>query len=661
MHTEKNNKSVPKRQISNDGASKESKVIQEKLSLLATLVGTYKLAENLFLNITSNVNNKGFRLIHINIAIKILKYHYEHNLVEESKRLFSFQDSLIKYFESVTINGKLPSQLANITKKIYFYLLSTDYFTQDDDSKNFNIFDICPQSRNDVTTQLKLDLSSTCPSKKILTATNLFIRSKNVEKNYLRVFVNAFTHISKIDECWSKDAIEQGLNNFRDSYDTELVSINTKYHETSRAIELFQHLKNIGLLDKHIRLTKNIKKPAKSSLMRSTNPTIAKVNIDKVNKEKLLTSAKTLIDEFYVDLKQKLEMLKTKAQEIVYFYYKIYQLSQKYKNPDTGLENDLICAMHIIITDEIGINPSSLYNSKVEIDKQSNQSKKEFIKVEDDGTVRINIIKWRQRKLQKRTTEAANLIPYKDLNSSKINASFCIQFAIKLTKNQRVKLKNNLLWIRKSQQALRKDNSFDSEFRIFCNKNLPSEFSNLSPTLMKVRTSRAIEIYIRTDGDVVAAATYLGNKVKTTLSTYIPLFLQEIMYRRKISVFQHIYLILATALEPEKLKLLGMSQESYDKCILEIYDNKDFGGPLFEKLKPIVPTEEKVESEYFFVCSVENFAFIINYLKHEKDDGSEFYTVCKNALNKAVSGSIQHKKMIRDAELLLDGRGNSHE
>ena len=103
-----------------------------------------------------------------------------------------------------------------------------------------------------------------------------------------------------------------------------------------------------------------------------------------------------------------------------------------------------------------------------------------------------------------------------------------------------------------------------------------------------------------------------------------------------------------------------MSQESYDKCILEIYDNKDFGGPLFEKLKPIVSIEKKVESEYFFVCSVENFAFIINYLKNEKDDGSEFYTVCKNALNKAVSGSIQHKKMIRDAELLLS-RGNSHE
>jgi hypothetical protein len=661
MHTEKNNKSAPKRQISNDGASKESKVIQEKLSLLATLVGTYKLAESLFLYITSEVSNKGFKLIHVNTAINILKYHYEHKLGDESKTLSAFQNSLIEYFESVTINRKLPSHLSCITKKTYSYFLSIDYFTPDDSSKEFSIFDLCPANNTEVTQQLTLALSSACQNIQILKATSLFIKSKNVEKNYLRVFVNAFQEISSIDIHWSKDAIEQGLNNFRDSYDTELVSMNSKYHETSRAIELFQHLKSIGLLGQDIRLPRNIKKPSKSSLMRSTNPTIANFNIDKINKEKNLTSAKTLIDEFYKELKQNLEILLSLAQNIVFSHYTKYYFSLKEEKLEIGLDNNLATAMHIIITDQEAINPSSLYNLKVKRDRGSNKNKNEFIKIEDDGTIRFNVIKWRQRKLQKRTTKPSNLASPDDMASNEINSSFCIQFAIEITEPKRKELKTNLLWIRKSQKILRKDNSFDCEFRQFCTKSLPSEFSNLKPTLMKVRTSRAIEIYIRTDGDVVASATYLGNKVKTTLSTYIPLFLQEIMYRRKISVFQHIYLILATALEPEKLKLLGMSQESYDKCILEIYDNKDFGGPLFEKLKPIVLTEKKVESEYFFVCSVENFAFLINYLKHGKDDGSEFYTVCKNALNKAVSGSIQHKKMIRDAELLLEGRGNSHE
>jgi len=661
MQTGKNNKTLSKIKNSSYGLSKESKVIHEKISLLATFVGTYKLAEHFFLNITSSVGNKVFRLNHLNTAIKIIQYHYEHKLGEESKNVSSFQNSLLEYFECVAVNGKLPAQLAGITKKIYFYFLSTEYFTQDDDSKKFDIFDICPQSGNDVTAQLKLTLSSSCPNKELLKATKLFIRSKNVEKNYLRVFVSAFNEISKIDNNWSKGAIEQGLNNFRDSYDTELGSMNTKYHETSRAIELFQHLKDIGLLDKHIRLTNNIKKPSKSSLMRSTNPTIAEINIDEVNKEKSLTSAKSLIDEFYADLVHKLDQMVAIAQDTVFYYYQIKFPHLKNNQKFNGLENELASAMQLIITDEEGVNPTPLYNLKVNIDKNSPNSKNEFIKIEDDGTVRFNVIKWRQRRLQKRTADASKLAPPTDINPRNINASFCIQFAIELTEQKRKALKTNLLWLRKSQRVLRKGNSFDSYFREFCNENLPLDISSIKPTLMKVRTSRAIEIYIRTDGDVVAAATYLGNKVKTTLSTYIPLFLQEIMYRRKISVFQHIYLILATASEPDKLKLLGMSQESYDKCILEIYDNKDFGGPLFEKLKPIVPTEEKVESEYFFVCSVDNFAFIINYLKHKKDDGSEFYTVCKNALNKAISGSIQHKKMIRDAELLLESRGNSHE
>ena len=269
MHTEKNNKSDPKRQISNDGASKESKVIQKRLSLLATLVGTYKLAESLFLYITSEVSNKGFKLIHVNTAINILKYHYEHKLGDESKTLSAFQNSLIEYFESVTINRKLPSHLSCITKKTYSYFLSIDYFTPDDSSKEFSIFDLCPANKTEVTQQLTLALSSACQNIQILKATSLFIKSKNVEKNYLRVFVNAFQEISSIDIHWSKDAIEQGLNNFRDSYDTELVSMNSKYHETSRAIELFQHLKSIGLLGQDIRLPRNIKKPSKRGRLKT--------------------------------------------------------------------------------------------------------------------------------------------------------------------------------------------------------------------------------------------------------------------------------------------------------------------------------------------------------------------------------------------------------
>jgi hypothetical protein len=626
---------------------------------LINLIGSRDVAVGLFLNITTNVKNKQNKVYHLHVVINLFKY-YQSTASIYLKNLSTFQNILIEYFKSETVNGKLPPQLDNITKKIYLYMYSINYFFEDNNSKEFTIFDICPKNQKEITNQLFDSLQTHCCNEDVLKATKLFLSSKQVMKNYLRIYVNAFYEISKINRDWSNNAIELGLTNFRDSY-TDDESLNTKFHETSRVKELFQHLKRIGLLDSYIRLPRNIKRPGKSSLMRSTNPTISAINVDKVYKEKSLTSAKKLIDEFYEDLVFKLDQLIVIAQDAVFAYYKKYYFFLTKKLKYTGIENDLAAAMHIVIVDEIGINPTPLYKLKVSVDKKASKSKHEFIKIEDDGSVRFNVIKWRQKRLQKRSTETSSLISPDDMNPRDINASFCIQFAIALTEQKRRELKTNLLWLKKSQKRLTKHTPFDYKFRIFCNKNLPPEFSVLKPTLMRVRSSRAIEIYIRTEGDVVAVATYLGNKICTTLDTYIPTFLQEIMYRRKISVFQHIYLILATSTESEKLKLLGLSQSTYDKSIMEIYKNKDFGGPLFEKLKPDVKNEEDVELEYFFICSIENLAYIINFLKYTENDGSEFYNLSLNTLNKVSSGSIQHKKMIRDAERLLDAKGKRHE
>jgi len=287
MPTENNKKSVPASENPNKGLPKFSCFIQDKISSLAVLLGTYELAKNLFLDITSNVNGERHKQTHLKFSLKIIKFHYELTIGDELKNLSAFQNSLINYFNSVTVEGELPPHLANITKKIYSHFLSTDYFIHDIKANEFNIFDICPQSGSDVTAQLNLALISDCPNKKILNATKLFIRSKKVEKNYLRVFASTFKEISKIDKDWSQSAIEQGIKNFRDSYDTELGSINTKYHETSRAIELFQNLKDIGLLDKNIRLPKNIKKPSKSSLMRNISRSIDELT--QVNKKTVQT------------------------------------------------------------------------------------------------------------------------------------------------------------------------------------------------------------------------------------------------------------------------------------------------------------------------------------------------------------------------------------
>lgn len=619
---------------------------------LGELLNSNEDAISLINFITSGVSNKQYFLKHISKTIELLKFHNsfggESKLSELQKSIVKFTNKKLKI--SSSDNAKL---ILRIVKKVYQYFEKSGHFLPNGSSKKFCIYDISPESPRESLLSLRKQLESYSPNKDITQATTLFISSKKVEKNYLRCFVMVFSEIAKINTKWSPSAIKQGITSYRDSFDTENSSLNTKYHEVSRVLELFTHLKNIGLIDKNCVFPKNIKKPSSSNLMRSTNPTISELNIDKLSPEKHMSSAQDMIKQFYNDLKSKLDNIVTVARNIILSYYKTYEAS-KSDNKLDGLPVELIVAMQIVIVDEMGINPTPLYNLKVTAE-QHTSIKREFLKIEADGLVRINAIKWRQRRLQKRSTEPSNFPPSAELDIANINSSFCIQFAILVTDEKRNRLNTNLLWITDTQKKLRKDNAFDQQFREFCNKHLSKDFSKLKPTLMRIRSSRAIEIYIESDGDVVKTATYLGNKVKTTLSTYIPTFLQEVIYRRKISVFQHLYLILATANESEKLKMLGMSGEEYNKCIKEIYKNEDLGGPLFEKLKPKPNSKNNTgESEVFFICSPQNFAFAIKLLRTSKNENSEVYKVCLNAINKASSGNIMQKKMVLEAEEMLE-------
>mgnify|MGYP006903649682 CR=1 FL=1 len=636
----------------------DDSTIQGKISELVMLLNSNSTAVSLFNSITQGVSNRNYIIGHISTAIKLLKFHTSRDV---KPSLSEFQQSLVKFIENLPYkSGPYRSQNVTIVKKIYKHLEADNFFTKDQLSKDFCIFDYCPVSRNEVTEELHKRLEIVSISRDITEATRQFISSKKVEKNYLRCFVQAFTEITNVDINWSPSAIKQGIENYRDSFDTNDGSQGTKYHEVSRVLELFSHLKHIGLINKKTVFPKNTKKPSSSSLMRSTNPTISEINPDSLSPEESLSSAKDLIQRFYHDLQTKLDCIVTVARNIILSQYKSYEANLN-NIKFHGMPRELIVAMQIIMVDELGINPTPLYNLKVTIES-AQRTKREFIKIEDDGSVRINVIKWRQRRLQKRTTETSNFPKSSELSINDINASFCIQLAILMTEAKRKQLKTNLLWITDIQTRLKKSNAFDREFRNFSDKYLPEDFSTLKPTLMRVRSSRAMEIYIGSDGDVVKTATYLGNKVKTTLSTYIPKYLQEVIYRRKISVFQHLYLVLATANEPEKEKMLGLTKEEYNKCLVEIYNNDDFGGPLFEKLQPKASQNKtNNESEIFFICSPENFAFAIKLLKTSKNKDSEIYKVCLNAINKASSGNILQKKMILEAEEILEREGFNYE
>lgn len=627
---------------------------EEKLSKLGELLPSNHNPLEFYNKLTVGIRSQTYKYKHLKLAIRVFSHHEKQS---GSNKLTSFQKSLVDFVEQEKVNcDKLPANFGAMIKKIYRLTKSNNYFVKDEVQEPFNIYSIFPPSAKEKIELQYESLKEYSCSEEVTKSTTLFMESKNIVKNYLRCFVNCFKYISMLDQYWSPESIQQGIKQFRDSYDTSDYSLNTKYHEVQRVLELFSYLKNIGLISNQTVLPKNIKKPSKSSLMRNTNPTISEINIDSFKQEGSMSSAQTLIDNFYDDLNAKLEYLISTARSVIFSCYRKHELSGRTNNSD-GMEEALISAMQIVIVNELGINPTPLYSLKVTIDKEA-KTKQEFIKVEDDGYVRINIIKWRQRRLQKRTANSSHLPTFSELKIDDINTAFCIQFAILLTGNKRKQLKTNLLWLTEKQKALKKSLSFDRQFRKFCNNYLPSEFSKLEPTLMRIRSSRAMEIYISSGGDVVKTANYLGNKIKTTLSTYIPAFLQEAVYRRKISVFQHLFLVLATANDSDKLKMLCMTQEQYDNCLKEIYKNEDFGGPLFEMLKPKSNSNEpQTESEIFFICSAENFAFALKLIRTSSCTDDEQYQVCLNAVNKASTGNIMQKKMILEAEEILEQEG----
>lgn len=630
----------------------DTQYLHPKIKMLGQLLDSKKLACNLFNTITNGVTNKEYIRYHIRLAIDLIQYH-QNRYHSQGSTLSSFQSSLTDYIsEALKRQDKIDNNFYAILKKIYYFFENIEYFNKDKRSKSFDTSSLFPANGNEVLAKHYRRLEQYSKSMEITHTTKLFISSKNVVKNYVRCYADAFEQITKIDPDWPPKAIKMGIEEYKNQFDTENGSLNTKYHETSRVLELFNYLKTIGLIDNKTVLPKNIKKPAYSSLMRNTNPTFSVINVDSLSIEESMSSAKVLIDNFYSDLIKKLDVLVSTAQKVIADFYN--KLSQSGIFPSDGMSPEVIVAMHTVIVNEMGINPTSLYNLQVSIES-GRRNKKEFIKIDDDGTVRINIIKWRQRYLQKRTTKSVATLQSKMLQRQDVNASFCIQFAIILTKGKRQNLNSNLLWLRKGQNVVRTSNAFDQDFRDYCNAHLPPDFAKLKPTLMKLRSSRAIEIYISSNGDVIKTATYLGNKVKTTLSTYIPLYLQEVMYRRKLSVFQHLYLLLATAHESKKLEMLGMTENQYNNCIKTIYKNDDFGGPLFELLKPkIDDISDNNITEVFFICSPQNFAYAIKVIKTSADKADEKYKVCLDAINKASSGSTIFKSMILEAEKILE-------
>ena len=314
-----------------------------------------------------------------------------------------------------------------------------------------------------------------------------------------------------------------------------------------------------------------------------------------------------------------------------------------------GLTSSIASAMQTIITEELGINPYSLYRVKISSDGHGH----EFVIVDDEGSVRIKALKPRARNARSRKAEGS----YKslaDIDAYEINAATCLRMALEMTARIRETLGIRDLWVCLICQGVTVPcpETFQNKFNKFCLTLSPQNTTLQEATLKKVRTSKGVLIYLKSNGDSIKTATYFGNTVKTTLNRYIPKYLTEIIYRLKIRNFQKIILFMATSSDELPFKSLNMSEAEFKLQLKQVFNNPDMGGNLYEKLtNPCIDNEEDIP--LYFCVSDLNLQLAIKYAKDGKDE--KLKKNCKDVLDKiGQESSVMMKHMLRKAQLNVE-------
>ncbi|MDM1291459.1 hypothetical protein [Acinetobacter indicus] len=314
-----------------------------------------------------------------------------------------------------------------------------------------------------------------------------------------------------------------------------------------------------------------------------------------------------------------------------------------------GLTSSIASAMQTIITEELGINPYSLYRVKISSDGHGH----EFVIVDDEGSVRIKALKPRARSARSRKAEGS----YKslaDIDAYEINAATCLRMALEMTARIRETLGIRDLWVCLSCHGTTAPcpETFQNKFNKFCLTLSPQNTTLQKATLKKVRASKGVLIYLNSNGDSIKTSTYFGNTVKTTLNRYIPKYLTEIIYRLKIRNFQKIFLFMATSSDKLPFKSLNMSEAEFKLQLKQVFNNPDMGGNLYEKLtNPCIDNEEDIP--LYFCVSDLNLQLAIKYAKDGKDE--KLKKNCKDVLDKiGQESSVMMKHMLRTAQLNVE-------
>ena len=312
-----------------------------------------------------------------------------------------------------------------------------------------------------------------------------------------------------------------------------------------------------------------------------------------------------------------------------------------------GLTPFVASAMQIIIVEELGINPYSLYKIKITSDGHG----REFVQVTDEGSVRLKALKPRARMVRENHANGTN-IDLSSIDAHKIDAATCLKMALEMTSRARRSVNKQDLWLCLTRfgAVAPVPETFQNQLTIIAEQVSSAKSVLSNATLKKIRTSKAVLIYLESNGDSLKASIYLGNHVKTALTYYIPTYIKELVYRKKIRAFQSILLFMAVAHDESPSLSLNLSNKDFEEQVKQAFSNPDMGGNLYKKLVNGHIQQEFSDIIYFCV-SERNIKLAIQYA--QEGSNLELKNECETVLTKIAEGPIILKQLLRKAQISL--------
>lgn len=239
-----------------------------------------------------------------------------------------------------------------------------------------------------------------------------------------------------------------------------------------------------------------------------------------------------------------------------------------------GLTPRVAVALQILIIIETGCNVDSLRRAPL----QHAESTPLIRQSESPGFDVLTLKKPRANRYQE------FVIPQGSVDA--INASFCIRFAIQLTRRLRDATNDPHLWLHSSSlipsaKGYRiSDSAFKNQFKKLFRETPPlTEYSARGPSAKRLRTTVGILRWLQTGGSLSAASSQLNNVARTAASNYIPTEIQTAYYTNQIARFQSLLIKKSISSETKPFSARSWAQDPSDLPL--VYETEGNAGSNF--------------------------------------------------------------------------------